>query len=690
MVEDAITVLTLSGKILIIICLAALMLSFSSVASGAETGAARITVQAGQRLSAINPFVYGQQIEFMGPCIDGGLWAELLCNRKFGIPDENGDGLSENWIPVGGGKQATFALDPDNPYCPPYAQRIVILEAIEGKCVGVRQDSVYARLRQNYAGYVYLRSRDFDGRVRVGFGHSAGSLYAFTELGPVPSDWTRFEFTLVAPTEDPKASFQILASGKGTLWIGPVSLMCDGHENNLQKGVMDALRRSRPTHMRWPGGCYADRYHFEQALGPRDKRSMRFDEMWLAWSPNDFGTDEFIAFCRVIGAEPSITLNVRTGSPEEAAHWVEYCNGAVSTPYGAKRAANGHPEPYHVKYWSIGNEAWDYAAAEEYAEKVKLFAPAVKAVDPAITLTAVGRDLAWDRTVTGNAGQHFEWVSQHDYFPTVWAKDFGPEEKLTQDILLHPADLEKSMGSVAVLLDEIASKTGRRLVISLDEWNVWPPNELIQPMIGGTAKLPYDATLSAVVNDLQRGAALREGLHACGIFHMLYRMADRITGANVFTSCNELGIIRTDGQRTYSTPVQLAFELYRNHSGTHTVACDLDGPPARPAKEGASGGTLGCLDVVATTTTDGALLFVHVINRSLTEAIRATIKLDGFRAKQEGETWLLSSPSWSDENTFDHPDYVRIRHETIANLAESSEYVFPPYSAVTLALTRAE
>jgi alpha-L-arabinofuranosidase len=301
----------------------------------------------------------------------------------------------------------------------------------------------------------------------------------------------------------------------------------------------------------------------------------------------------------------------------------------------------------------------------------------------------VGRDLAWDRTVTERAGQHFAWVSQHDYFPSVWAKDFGPEEKLSQDIILHPVTLEESMKGVARLLDEVASKTGNRLVISLDEWNIWPANELIQPMIGGTASFPYDATLSAVVNDLQRDFALREGLHACGIFHMLYRLAGRITGANVFTSCNELGIIRTDGQRAYSTPVQLAFELYRNHSGTHTVGCNVDSPPVRGTKEGVKETTLGCLDAVATTAPDGASLFVHVINRSLSETIRAGIRLDGFHPSREGKAWSLSSGSWSDANSFTHPDYVHLKEEAISDLADSFEYVFPPHSAVTLALAKA-
>ena len=118
----------------------------------------------------------------------------------------------------------------------------------------------------------------------------------------------------------------------------------------------------KPTNLRWPGGCFADEYHWKDGIGPIDRRPDTYCRTWYSYTSNDVGTDEFIAVCRMLGAEPSLCVNYGTGTPQEAADWVEYCNGGPDTRWGRIRAENGHAEPYNVKYWNVGNEV--YLSAE--------------------------------------------------------------------------------------------------------------------------------------------------------------------------------------------------------------------------------------------------------------------------------------------------------------------------------------
>jgi alpha-L-arabinofuranosidase len=194
--------------------------------------------------------------------------------------------------------------------------------------------------------------------------------------------------------------------------------------------------------------------------------------------------------------------------------------------------------------------------------------------------------------------------------------------------------------------------------------------------------------MSALVNDLQRDFSLREGLHTCGIFHMLYRRAGDVLGANVFTSCNQPGIVRTDGLRTFATSSQRAFELYRNHSGTRAVRCEEDCPTSEMTRQG-NVTQLPYLDAVATASDDGSRLFIHVVNRHLHEAIKADVSVKEFAPAKQGVACVLTGDSWNARNSFSHPNYVNIREEALSNLGPNFEYTFPPHSAVTIEL-RAE
>ncbi len=237
--------------------------------------------------------------------------------------------------------------------------------------------------------------------------------------------WRRYDFRLRSDRDDPHARLAILFLGRGRLWLDQVSLLPGDALDGVRRDVFERVRALRPAFLRWPGGNVAQDYHWRWGVGPRDQRVTWTNLSWRNEpEPSDFGTDEYVRFCRRVGAQPAITVNVegRGATAAEAAAWVEYCNGPASSPHGALRAAHGHPERYGVQYWELGNEVWGswvrgHSDAETYARNAVRYQAAMRAVDPTIRLIAVGdNDLDWNRTVLRRAGAVIDLLSIHHYY----------------------------------------------------------------------------------------------------------------------------------------------------------------------------------------------------------------------------------------------------------------------------------
>jgi alpha-N-arabinofuranosidase len=207
----------------------------------------------------------------------------------------------------------------------------------------------------------------------------------------------------------------------------PASPLSD--ETGLRKDVLAALADIQPAVIRWPGGCFASAYHWEDGVGP--VRQPHFDKAWRVEDSNQFGTDEFVALCRKLSAEPYICANAGTGSPEEMSNWVEYCNLRHEGKWAKRRIENGHSEPYGIKYWSIGNEnygQWEIGAkpAQEWGRFVLESAKMMKRVDPGIQLLAASlTDIEWNVHLLKEAGRFLDWISVHGYWDpicliTIW------------------------------------------------------------------------------------------------------------------------------------------------------------------------------------------------------------------------------------------------------------------------------
>ncbi|RDB15655.1 putative alpha-L-arabinofuranosidase C [Hypsizygus marmoreus] len=239
--------------------------------------------------------------------------------------------------------------------------------------------------------------------------------------------------------------------------------------------VLEVLRELKVPLVRYPGGNFVSSYRWQDGIGPKESRPRRPELAWLSEESNQFGTDEFISWCRTLKTEPFICLNMGTGTLEDALAWVEYCNSSSNTYYANLRRKNGHPEPYGVKYWALGNEVWGpwqvgQMESQDYAKKAFQWAKALKLLDPDIKLISCGETgyADWDRVVLRKLAPVVDFHSVHIYTVSQGKHTFN---------VMGPAAAEKALEITRSLIDlaKIESSLSKELTVCFDEWNVWDP-----------------------------------------------------------------------------------------------------------------------------------------------------------------------------------------------------------------------
>src|SRR6266542_1409289 len=431
-------------SVVMAVVLSSVVIAQASLVGAQTSQTATITIDARRVENRISPLLYGQFLEFMFEGMKGGLHAELIRDRSF-EEAPNVIGLSRNWDRYPDDRNDDYALaflwDADAAY-PPQRKLKVETGEREAKEHSLRVDArdgviqrhgfyqagIPIRAGLDYRGYVWLKSVDYAGVVTVALESDVrqGDVYAAAEINVIGGDWRKYEFVLKPTRSEPLARFAILFPGRGRLWVDQVSLLPgDAMAGSVRRDGFEKIKALKPAFIRWPGGNVAQDYHWLWGTGPRDERPTWTNLSWKNEpEPGDFGTDEFILFSRAVGAEPTITINVegRGGTVEEAAAWVEYCNGPATSKYGAMRSANGHPAPFGGKFWEVGNEIWGdwvrgHSDADTYARNYNRYARAMRAVDPSIKLIAVGdNNMNWNRTVLRAAGENIDYLAIHHYY----------------------------------------------------------------------------------------------------------------------------------------------------------------------------------------------------------------------------------------------------------------------------------
>jgi alpha-L-arabinofuranosidase len=401
------------------------------------------------------------------------------------------------------------------------------------------------------------------------------------------------------------------------LWTGEDSEI--PNENGIRTDTVAALARIRPPVVRWPGGCFADNYHWRDGIGPHDERPSRPNIWWDQEDTNAFGTHEFIATCRMLGTEPFICLNVGSGSPQEALEWVEYCNYAGDSSMSQLRRKNGAAEPWNVRWWAVGNENWGCGGGftpRDYAKEYRRFTTYLHRFDSRLEFVACGHTTRdWNPEFLDELRDSLHLVNHLSIHRYV---HFGDGKTFTRDE--HFAMMDRG---VAVMDEDIRAAAGviraytrdtRFIGVALDEWGVWHPQAV-------------NAT------GLYQPNTLRDGLFAASSLHMFHRHANVLTMANIAQTLNVLQcLIATDGKHMALTPTYYAYDLLKNHQGADAVRADIVSPMASYTWNGSTC-SVSVLDAAASERGDGTLTLT-VVNRDPEKSVTASVGVGaGYRCK---------------------------------------------------------
>jgi len=449
-------------------------------------------------------------------------------------------------------------------------------------------------------------------------------------------------------------------------------------EDGFRTDVLDALRRLQMTTMRYPGGNFASGYHWMDGIGPRDDRPTCRDLAWQSIEPNHIGTDEFIQLSRKMNWTPMITVNLGTGTPEEARDWVEYCNAPPATVYANMRLANGHPEPYAVKLWCLGNEMdgpWQlgHVPAAQYAIRAQQAAKMMKDVDSTIELVACGSCttglptyMEWDRTVLEYIGDLADYISLHRYV--------GNETDDTADFLAVTSSIDQQIEEMDAVCRFVQAKlrSRKRAYLCFDEWNVWYRARGPEHQDGQGKFAPH--LIEEVYN-------LEDALVVAGFLNSFIRHADVLKIANLAQIVNVIAPILTRGDEMLIQSIYYPFEMVSKRR--HGVA--LSPSVAGPKYEAATYGVVNMIDTSAIL--DGDTLHIFATNRSLGEDAPVQINVADKTVVALKSAGLLTGPDAKAANSYEKPNTVSVKPFTDVTIsAGEASLVLPPlsFAAITL------
>lgn len=614
--------------------------------SGSPPG---VHVDPGHVVNHVSPRMYAAFVEMMNEDVKRGLTAEMLLDRSF---EEAPDylGLPAHWQLEpdernDNGGSIKFAQTTDEAYPrrneatkePNHSLRVTLATSdVTDPRKGFSQGHLSFRAGEIYRGYVWAKvpsGNGFAGHLRVALEEDLtdGRTYAETTLAGIAGDWRRYDFTLKPSATDRFGKLSVLFDGRGVLYLDQISLEPAVARDEVRPDSEAMIAELHPSFIRWPGGNVAQDYHWQWGIGPRDQRPIWINRSWSnAPEPGDLGTDEYLALCNRLRIEPNITVNVdgAGATPEEAAAWVEYVNGPVTSKYGAMRAANGHPAPYNVRQWELGNEIFGnwvrgHVSAQQYAEAAVRYAKAMRAVDPAIQLVAVGEGVypdsdAWNGAVLRTAGSLIQYLAVHDY-TSVAQNAKSPTPRGT--LMGRAGEFEANYRHMGDLIHQLAP--GREIKLIVNEWNLFYDASIIQSMEGAVYA-------SRLMNGFERDGDIVEA----------NSISDLLNGWPG-------GIVQASRDRVYGTAQFYAVELYSHHLGTERLESSTTSPalPGGPQ----------ALDAVATRSRDGAEIFVKMSNADPDHALKTTLDVAGVANLGEVEVELLASKAKDARNTFESP-----------------------------------
>ncbi len=656
-----------------------------------------VTINTQQTADPVSKYVFGSFIEHIGTLIYRSMWAELLDDRKFYFPisskdpeaprAQSGNPMRQQlhkWRPIG--PDDAVVMDTDRPFVGEHSPKIALDAATPH---GIRQAGFSLVGGKRYTGRIYLRGTPGT-RVKVSLLWGAGEQDKQTASFTLTREYKKFPLSFLPKADSSDAALEITGTGSGDFHIGTVSLMPADNIQGFRPDTIALLKQLHSGMWRLPGGNFLSDWDWHLAIGDVDKRPPVFDYAWNAMQPNDVGMDEFMTLCKLIDVDPYVTVNAGLGDAHSAGEEVQYLNGSTNTYWGAMRAKNGHPEPYHIKYWNIGNEPWGtfqvgYTDLKYFVIKNNHFAAAMRKADPTITLIAsakimepmwlkgadrakyvdnlqpmFGSDTDWTGGLLAKSWGTFDGIAQHWYegpgrhFDISKAKALPPDAPDTAaDVTYQPTPLEYARHAGDVVRRHAEEWEGyqkrfpqmldKRIFLSLDEY-------AYGGLGGGAARF--------------RGPTLQTDLAYAMLFDEMLRHTDFMTMA-----AHTMGTSSLDITPTASTinALGVVYQFYAEHlPGTIPLAVSGNSPqPAENPNYGdepkvSSGSPTYPLDVIATLTPDHKYLNLVVVNAT-EQKQNFELNVTGMKLGNSGTLWTLTGSTLDAVNRVGQPAGVKVQ-----------------------------
>lgn len=637
-----------------------------------DTTTAIIQVDATKTASYTVPrSIFGTFLEPIGNSTYNGLWAEILQNPSFednlwdvkhvaemvkDDPELNRASemaLPLPWEPLRysqGSRYAPQWKDAANSY------RSLLLMALPDKMTGIRQ-KVYLPIHRtaHYVGSIYLKHVSGPAIVEVSLRERNNPDHVFNsrEIKLSGAEWQHYEFALNVPPHQLEplapADFVIAASDETRVLIDQVSLLPGDNVDGMDPEMI-AMSRDLKTPIVRFGGNFTSAYHWKDGVGPRDKRISMLNTAWGIPEYNQFGTDEFLRFCQLIGAEPQIALNLGTGTPQEAADWVQYVNARWADHSGGL-------------LWELGNELWGdfqvgYPTLSRVADRTTSFSEAVRKVDPKARLIATGGDpdsfVKWNAAQLASAPETFNYLSTHFVVTTnaVQAPHPSPDF-IAQATFALPIELERRLRNMHQQFQDSARKD--RLKTAFTEWLFWSPEDAISPR--------YD----------NMGGAVGTG----GFLNMLLKNAELVPISDM-TGIIEFGGIWKKRGRVFGVPAYWVFRMYSNADATRLVETRSNGE-TYDIEEGSTRlpkiADVPYLDVVAALNSSATKLTLFCVNRHLTRDMETRININGFRPSK-ATAHSVFAESIYEKNDETQPQHIFPQEASFRITADDFKYTF--------------
>ncbi len=690
----------------------AAMLNQGVRAFAAPTGNINVAIDASKAGAPVNPMVFGG---YMEPATTG-VWAEVLSDRKFAKPVEPAPATAppalggfrrrgEPFRPVG--PAGTVEMDTVKPFVGKHSPRVKVSGS---EPCGISQSKLRLAGGKAYEGRVYLSGNpSAKVVVRLAWGSGAGESQSIT-IPALSSEYKKFPFKFTPASNTEDGRLEIVATGSGTFHVGCASLMPADNVQGFHTNMVELYKEAGFKMLKWPGGNFVSAYDFRDGLGDRDKRPARLQPMWSdGIESNDVGLHDFIALCRLVGAEPDLAIDSGFGSVREAAEQVEYCNGSVNTRMGKMRAENGSPEPFNVRYWCIGNEMygpWQYGhmSLDQYWVKHNWIVEAMKKVDPNIKVTVSGASVC-EKGIGGAE-------KKGNFFPSIWEPpitqqlpyEFGSVYDWDGWLLKNCADNINFLSEHTYAYPDLAFDEEKQLFVDVKDPLQFRARRLAN-RIGGAfecwdkyvEKMPSlkDKDIKFIFDEWGnrlRGATGQTRMMGSGMlvplsyalcFHEMFRHSDKIQASCATGGLRQLTDISGDavGLAAEGVVMKLMQTKYLN---ALPIAVDGDSPQQlvqgtawvdRGTKP--TGSPTYPMDVLAAYSADKKKFIISVVNPT-EEAHSFTPKLSGVKLSAQGKLHQIAPPSLSSTNEPGKEPAVKIVESAQNGLPESIEV--PPVS----------